>query len=88
MTISTPVSRRFRPPKAAEYIGVAESTLAKWRIRGDPPAYRKLGRVVVYDQDDLDAWLDTCRRTSTSDVGRSDRRHTRRSTNEPSGARS
>jgi hypothetical protein len=35
-----------------------------------PPVYRKLGRVVAYDQTDLDAWLDSCRRTSTSDVGR------------------
>lgn len=82
MTIPSPVSRRFRARKAAEYIGVSDSTLAKWRMRGDPPAFRKLGRVVVYDQTDLDAWLDTCRRTSTSDVGRSDRRHKRRSTSE------
>lgn len=35
-----------------------------------PPVYRKLGRVVAYDQTDLDAWLDSCRRTSRSDVGR------------------
>jgi predicted DNA-binding transcriptional regulator AlpA len=83
--IYTPVPRRFRSPRAAEYLGVAESTLAKWRMRGDPPVYRKLGRVVVYDQTDLDAWLDTCRRTSTSDVGRP-HRHRRRSTSELSDA--
>jgi hypothetical protein len=57
-------------------------------MRGDPPTYRKLGRVVVYDQTDLDAWLDSCRRTSTSDVGRSSRRHRRRSTSELSEAQS
>jgi excisionase family DNA binding protein len=70
MTTLPAISRRFRARKAAEYIGVSDSTLAKWRMRGDPPAYRKLGRVVVYDQNDLDEWLDACRRTSTSDVGR------------------
>jgi predicted DNA-binding transcriptional regulator AlpA len=70
MTITTPVSRRFRAPQAADYLGISPSTLAKWRMHGDPPAFRKLGRVVVYDQDDLDRFLDTCRRQSTSDPGR------------------
>ena len=70
MPIYTSVSRRFRSPRAAEYLGVAESTLAKWRMRGDPPTYRKLGRVVVYDQADLDSYLESCRRQSTSDPGR------------------
>jgi excisionase family DNA binding protein len=88
VTVVTPLSRRFRPQKAAEYLGVSPSTLAKWRMRGDPPSYRKLGRVVVYDQTDLDQWLDSCRRTSTSDVGHPDRRHTRRSAGEPSETRS
>jgi hypothetical protein len=70
VTINTPVPRRFRSPRAAEYLGVAASTLAKRRMRGDPPAYRKLGRVVVYDQTDLDSYLEACRRQSTSDPGR------------------
>ena len=70
MTIPTPVSHRFRAAAAAKYLGVSELNLAKRRMRGDPPAYRKLGRVVIYDQPDLDALLDACRRTSTSDVGR------------------
>jgi predicted DNA-binding transcriptional regulator AlpA len=65
--VSTPVSRRFRARMAAEYLGVSASTLAKWRMRGDPPTYRKLGRVVVYDQGDLDEWLASCRRRSTSE---------------------
>ena len=70
MTMSPANSRRFRARKAAEYLGVSDSTLAKWRMRGDPPGYRKLGRVVVYDQAELDAWLESCRRTSTSETGR------------------
>jgi excisionase family DNA binding protein len=66
MTISPATSRCFRARKAAEYLGVSDSTLAKWRMRGDPPAYRKLGRIVVYHQTDLDEWLESCRRQSTS----------------------
>jgi predicted DNA-binding transcriptional regulator AlpA len=69
MTVPPTNSRRFRSRKAAEYLCVSDSTLAKRRMRGDPPAYRKLGRVVVYDQAELDAWLEMCRRTSTSDAG-------------------
>jgi predicted DNA-binding transcriptional regulator AlpA len=65
--VSIPVSRRFRARTAAEYLGVSASTLAKWRMRGDPPSYCKLGRVVVYDQTDLDEWLQACRRRSTSE---------------------
>ena len=57
MTVVTLLSRRFRPQKAAEYLGVSPSTLAKWRMRGEPPVTPKLGRVVVYDQTDLDQWL-------------------------------
>jgi hypothetical protein len=70
VTIPTTVFRRFRAPAAAKYLGVSESNLAKRRMRGDPPAYRKLGRVVIYDQPDLDALLGASRRTSTSEAGR------------------
>jgi len=67
MTPCPVTSLRFRTREAAEYLRVSESALAKWRMWGHPPAYRKLGRVVVYDQADLDAWLESCRRTSTSE---------------------
>lgn len=62
--------RRLRAPDAAEYLGLAASTLAKMRLRGDGPAYLKAGpRVIVYDTGDLDAWLASGRRRSTSDPG-------------------
>ncbi len=48
---------KLRPPEAAKYLGIAESTLAKRRMRCEAPAFRKLGRAVVYDRADLDAWL-------------------------------
>jgi hypothetical protein len=58
---------RIRTPKAAEHVGLAESTLEKDRgtgILGIP--YLKIGRAVVYDTDALDEWLAKHRRTSTS----------------------
>lgn len=62
---------KLRAPYAAQYVGLSVSTLAKMRLRGDGPQYSKAGpRIVIYDRDDLDAWLDSRRRTSTSDICR------------------
>jgi excisionase family DNA binding protein len=54
---------------AAAYLGVAKQTLAKMRWSGDSPPYFKVGRQVVYDRTELDAWLALRRRRSTSDSG-------------------
>lgn len=53
---------------AAEYLGLSASTLAKMRIAGNGPTFRKIGpRRVVYHPDDLAAWLDASSRRSTSE---------------------
>jgi hypothetical protein len=51
---------------AARYIGLSVAFLNKARLTGSGPTYLKLGRRVAYDVDDLDAWLNSRRRTSTS----------------------
>ncbi|RWA80456.1 helix-turn-helix domain-containing protein [Mesorhizobium sp.] len=57
----------LRTTEAARYIGVAPSTLAKLRMRGEGPAYSKAGkRVVVYRTIDIDDWLLKSRRISTT----------------------
>ena len=61
-------SLRMRQPAAAEYCGVSQSFLAKGRCHGYGPKFLKLGKAVVYDLRDLDAWLEQSRRTSTSDT--------------------
>jgi len=62
-------SRKMRAPDAARYLGLAGSTLAKMRVRGDGPRYCKAGaRIILYDRDDLDQWLRARMRRSTSDV--------------------
>ena len=60
--------QRLRTPKAAAYCGSAESTFEKLRVTGGGPAFLKLGRTVVYDTADLDAWLESKRCLSTSDI--------------------
>ena len=54
---------------AAEYLGLATQTLAKMRWSGDSPPFFKVGRRVLYERDELDAWLAERKRTSTSDPG-------------------
>ncbi len=50
--------RYLRPPDAAKYLSIGESTLAKFRCRGDgPPFFRITGRAVGYRVEDLDAWV-------------------------------
>ncbi len=60
--------RRFlRTTEAAAYIGLSKSTLEKLRVTGGGPEYASLGRAVVYHTEDLDAWVLTRKRRSTSD---------------------
>lgn len=53
---------------AAAYLGMATQSLAKLRWAGTSPPFYKVGRQVLYDHVDLDAWLAVRRRRSTSDV--------------------
>jgi len=46
---------------------MSPSWLAKRRMAGLPPAYLKLGKSVIYDEEELDRFLAACRRQSTSE---------------------
>ena len=61
--------RRVTTAVAAEYVGLAEITLCKYRVHGGGPAFLKIGRRVVYDTRDLDTWLDYHRQNSTTASG-------------------
>ncbi len=62
-------SGRLNVSFAARHLGLSVSTLNKLRVFGGGPVFLKLGRRVVYDLADLDHWLETKRRRSTSDDG-------------------
>ncbi len=59
----------LRPKEAAAHIKSSESTLAKKRLKGNGPTYTKFGRLVLYAKRDLDEYLASRRRLSTSDAG-------------------
>lgn len=59
------------PVQLAIRCGLALSTLAKMRLRGDGPPYVKIGAAVRYRDDDVQVWLAAQpRRLSTSDAPR------------------
>ena len=63
----TETKRVLRAPEASKYLGLSESTLAKRRLYGLPPAFLNLGgRAIGYTIDELNRWLDSCRPQSTS----------------------
>jgi predicted DNA-binding transcriptional regulator AlpA len=59
--------RLVTEPEAAAYLRVSRSFLAKKRCTGGGPRFCKIGRRVLYDIADLDAYADQAKRRSTSD---------------------
>ncbi len=49
--------------EAADYLRISPGMLNRMRVLGKGPRYAKLGRRVVYDRADLDAWLEARKRT-------------------------
>jgi len=66
MTSQAPL---LRVAEAARHVGLSVSTLNKMRVFGGGPIFLKLGSRVAYAPADLDEWLETKRRSSTSDTG-------------------
>lgn len=66
-------SELLTPQEAAGFLRLSESFLAKARMRGDGPRYRKLSRSVRYLKSDLLAWLKACAKTSTAERFQDDR---------------
>jgi hypothetical protein len=60
--------RRLDVTAAARYCGISVAYLNKLRVTGEGPVFIKLGRRVVYDTGDLDAWLAAGSRHSTNEA--------------------
>ena len=48
---------KLRTPAAAALLGVRPNTLEVWRHQKRGPKFYKIGRCVVYDEDDLEAYV-------------------------------
>lgn len=68
MPIETP-GRMLRVEDVAAATSLSTSYLNKLRVSGLGPPFRKIGRAVLYDPGEVQAWLDRHCRSSTSDMG-------------------
>ncbi|PWE52766.1 DNA-binding protein [Metarhizobium album] len=67
--MNTLFSRKLKPAEVSNLTGIPESTLAKMRMTPDAgPPFLKLGKTVLYDTTDVEAWLASKRRRSTSEA--------------------
>ena len=53
--------------QASEVLQIGVRTLQGWRVRGQGPKYRKLGRAVRYSRNELIEWADRQTVGSTSE---------------------
>lgn len=64
--LDSPKQVLLTPKQLAAELNVAEQTLAKWRLSGTGPHYRKLGRSIRYDRADVAQWVKERRYAHTS----------------------
>jgi len=65
-----PLRRLLNTAAAASYIGISKSSLDKWRVSGEGPAFVRIGpKLVFYEIEELNRFRNTGRRRSTSDPG-------------------
>ncbi len=54
--------------EASPFAGAEPKTLENWRSQGFGPKFIKVGRKVLYDPDDIEAWRNANRYSSTSEA--------------------
>lgn len=52
--------------EVADLVRIPVATLYQWRVTGDGPSARKLGRRLVYRRDEVVAWVESKVSTSNS----------------------
>ena len=54
----------------ADLLNVQVKSVQAWRSRGGGPKFIRVGRLVRYSQDDIEAWVASRRMASTSEPAR------------------
>jgi hypothetical protein len=55
----------LKTKEAAEYLRLTPQTLERLRFRGGSPIYAKIGKIIVYDIDDLKVWVNSKKQSCT-----------------------
>ena len=66
---SHPETHLITEREAAARLGLAVSTLRRWRWAGKPPPFVKISAAVRYDPRVIREFIEAGRRTSTTDAG-------------------
>jgi len=53
--------------EAARYLRLSASTLQHYRLRGEGPPFSRLGKLVRYRREMLDAWVEERQNTTTTE---------------------
>jgi predicted DNA-binding transcriptional regulator AlpA len=59
--------------EVAQLLGLKPKTLARWRWKGKGPVFRKIGRKIRYARNDIEEYIASSARRSTSDPGPDER---------------
>lgn len=62
------MSKLLDTPQLAEQVGLSTDTLNKYRVSGCGPKYIKLGSAVRYRPSDVDEWVESRIKSSTSEA--------------------
>jgi hypothetical protein len=55
--------------QAAHFLALEAQTLEVWRVKGKGPSFVKIGSLVRYERQELQAFVERNRRRSTADPG-------------------
>lgn len=64
MQTNTPITPPLRTNDLVALFGIPEPTWRGWRHEGKGPRWYKLGSIVIYDKEDVQAWVEE-QKTST-----------------------
>ena len=64
-----PIDRLITTDELAVILRKSRQRLAAWRVLGVGPRYRKVGSRILYSERDVQLYLKSVARGSTSDVG-------------------
>ena len=57
----------FTVPEASEATGITQASLNRWRVSGEGPRFAKIANRIYYRRGDLEAWISSKLRSSTSE---------------------
>ena len=63
------MKKLITPTEVSELLSISPLTLRKWRWEGKGPQFIKAGSKVLYRIADIENWVNTQTRSSTSDTG-------------------